>query len=299
MILVARFGGSEDEIQVRIHPLSPSCLGELPPVGWFACCQLSSNFVLPNETTNAREAVFATFRLSAKTCPLPNLSDTHVVPNGVLRAAPAKPFAVVLGGAKVSDKISLIENVLPRADSLLIGGAMAYTFLAAQGKNVGSSKVETDKVGEARRLLEMAANRKCDLHLPVDHICSTQFSENSGDIDVFEGMIKDGFMGLDIGPRTQIDYALTLNKARTIVWNGPMGVFEMRPFKVGTQMVAHAIADATDKGAVSIIGGGDTAAAAEAFGLAGRFSHVSTGGGASLEMLAGRPFTTVELLDNG
>lgn len=211
--------------------------------------------------------------------------------------APAKPFVVVLGGAKVSDKIGLIENLLPRADSILIGGAMAYTFLAALGRGVGSSKVESDKLAEAKKLLDLAAQRKCDLHLPVDHVCSTMFAETGGDIEVFGDTIKPGFMGLDIGPKTQADFMMVLRKAKTIVWNGPMGVFEWRAFKIGTEMVARAIVDSTQKGAVSIVGGGDSAAAAEAFGLAEQFSHVSTGGGASLEMLSGKPFATVELLD--
>lgn len=213
-------------------------------------------------------------------------------------ASPARPFMVVLGGAKVSDKIGVIDHLLPKSQAILIGGAMAYTFLKALGKSVGSSKVEEDKVAEARRLIELAAKLKCDLHLPQDHVCSTQFSETAGDIEVFDEQIKPGFMGLDIGPRTQTTYALTLRKAKTIVWNGPMGVFEFAPFAAGTQQVAKAIADATRGGATSIVGGGDSAAAAEKFGVADRMSHVSTGGGASLEMLAGKPFTTVELLDN-
>ncbi|MGD9689562.1 MAG: phosphoglycerate kinase [Phycisphaerales bacterium] len=213
-------------------------------------------------------------------------------------ASPAKPFVVVLGGAKVSDKIGVIENLLPKADALIIGGAMAYTFLAALGRNVGTSRVETDKLAEAKRLLEQAAKTRCQLHLPSDHICSTQFAERSGDIETFGEHIKDGYMGLDIGPKTQAAFALALRKAKTIVWNGPMGVFEWMPFKVGTKMVADAIVEATQKnGAISIVGGGDSAAAAEEFGLASKFSHVSTGGGASLEMLAGKPFTTVALLD--
>jgi len=211
---------------------------------------------------------------------------------------PAKPFVVVLGGAKVSDKIGLIENLLPKASAIIVGGAMSYTFLAAQGKQVGASRVESDKVQDAKRLLELAATRKCDIHLPVDHVCATKFAEDAPDIQVFGESIKDGFMGLDIGPKTQHNYAATIKNAKTIVWNGPMGVFEMRPFEAGTLNVAIAIVEATAKGAISIVGGGDSAAAAEAFGLADKFSHVSTGGGASLEMLAGRPFTTVELLDN-
>ncbi len=212
-------------------------------------------------------------------------------------AKPAKPFVVVLGGAKVSDKIGVIENLLPKADAVIIGGAMAYTFLAALGRKVGSSKVETDKLPEAKKLLDMAAKLKCALHLPVDHVCSTEFAERAGDIHVFDENIGDGYMGLDIGPKTQTNYAMVLRKAKTIVWNGPMGVFEWMPFKIGTRMVADAIVQATAGGAISIVGGGDSAAAAEAFGLADKFSHVSTGGGASLEMLAGKPFTTVSLLD--
>lgn len=211
---------------------------------------------------------------------------------------PAKPFCVILGGAKVSDKIGLIENLLGKADSILIGGAMAYTFLAALGRKVGSSRVEADKLAEAKRLLELAAQKKCDLHLPVDHICSTQFVEHGGNIEPMGDIIKDGFMGLDIGPKTQINFAKIIKNAKTIVWNGPMGVFEWKPFAVGTLMVANAIVEATSRGTTSIVGGGDSAAAADQFKLADKFSHVSTGGGASLEMLSGKPFTTVELLDN-
>ncbi|MBL8991450.1 MAG: phosphoglycerate kinase [Phycisphaerae bacterium] len=212
-------------------------------------------------------------------------------------AKPAKPFVVVLGGAKVSDKIPLVQNLLPKADAILIGGAMAYTFLKALGRNVGASRVEESHLAAAKKMLDDAAKMKCDLHLPQDHVCSTQFSENAGDIKVCADAIPAGYMGLDIGPKTQLNYGMVLSEARTVVWNGPMGVFEWKPFRVGTQMVAQAIVDATANGATSIVGGGDSAAAAEAFGLASKFSHVSTGGGASLEMLSGKPFTTVALLD--
>lgn len=211
---------------------------------------------------------------------------------------PKKPFVVVLGGAKVSDKMGAIEHLLPKADALIVGGAMAYTFLKALGKKVGSSRVEEDKLADAKRTLDLAAKLKAELHLPTDHICSNQFAENSGDIQVCDE-IKDGYMGLDIGPKTQLKYSMVLAKAKTIVWNGPMGVFEWRPFMVGTQQVAKAIAEATSKGATSIVGGGDSAAAVEKFGLADKMSHVSTGGGASLEMLEGKPFESVGLLDNG
>jgi phosphoglycerate kinase len=217
---------------------------------------------------------------------------------GLKLANPEKPFVVVLGGAKVSDKIALIDHLLPKADAILVGGAMAYTFLSALGRRVGSSRVEASYLDHARRMIDAAANSRCDLHLPSDHIAADQFMEHPSSIRTFGDHIDDGFIGLDIGPRTQAAYALVLAKARTIVWNGPMGVFEWNLFRAGTRAVAQAIVDATAQGAVSIVGGGDSAAAAEAFNLADRFSHVSTGGGASLEMLAGKRFTTVELLDN-
>lgn len=213
-------------------------------------------------------------------------------------AHPAKPFVVVLGGAKVSDKLACIENLMPKADQILVGGAMAYTFLAAMGKNVGTSRVEKERIPDARRIIELDKKMKVEVVLPVDHVCSTMFDEKTGDIEVFEDEIRDGFMGLDIGPKTQTKFALALHKAKTIVWNGPMGVFEWQPLQQGTQQVAKAIAKATAGGAVSIVGGGDSAAAVEKFGLASQMSHVSTGGGASLEMLEGKKFESVELLDN-
>ncbi|MBC7833502.1 MAG: phosphoglycerate kinase [Phycisphaerales bacterium] len=216
---------------------------------------------------------------------------------GETLAKPASPFVVILGGAKVSDKIELIENVLPKADTVLIGGAMAYTFLAAIGRAVGASRVETDKLGEAKRLIDHAARAKCDLHLPKDHVCSSAFAETGGQISVHGESIPDGLIGLDIGPKTVTEYALLIRKAKTVVWNGPMGVFEWKNFSVGTQQIAQAVAHATSLGATTIVGGGDTASAAEAFGVADKVSHVSTGGGASLEMLAGKPFNSVNLLD--
>lgn len=212
-------------------------------------------------------------------------------------ANPARPFVVVLGGAKVSDKIACIENLLPKADGVLIGGAMAHTFLAAQGKPVGKSRVESDKLDEARKILELAAKLGRQVHLPTDHVCAEKF-EDPSDIRVLTGDIQDGYMGLDIGPATQSAYAAVLTKARSIVWNGPMGVFENPKFEAGTRSVARAMADATASGAISIVGGGDSAAAVEKFDLAEKMTHVSTGGGASLEMLEGKKFESVELLDN-
>jgi len=216
---------------------------------------------------------------------------------GEALAKPAKPFCVVLGGAKVTDKIGVVDNLIAKADSIVIGGAMAYPFLRAMGKKIGSSRASDEDTAAARALIDHAARSTCELFLPEDHVCSTHFSERDGNIEVFDGAIKDGFMGLDIGPKTQLRYAMIIKKAKTIVWNGPMGVFEWSPFRVGTMMVAQAMVDATKAGAVSIVGGGDSAAAAEMLHLADKFSHVSTGGGASLEMLAGKPFATVALLD--
>ena len=213
-------------------------------------------------------------------------------------ADPSRPFTVILGGAKVSDKLPAIEHLLPKADHILVGGAMAYTFLQALGHSVGDSRVEDAMVKEAKRIIELAAESKTDLHFPEDHICSTLFAEQAGDIEIFEDQIKDGFMGLDIGSKTAARYSGIVQTSKTIVWNGPMGVFEWRPFRMGTKLIAEAVADATDAGATSIVGGGDSAAAAEQFGVADRLSHVSTGGGASLAMLEGKRFKAVDLLDD-
>ncbi|MEM9066700.1 MAG: phosphoglycerate kinase [Planctomycetota bacterium] len=213
-------------------------------------------------------------------------------------AQPEHPFTVILGGAKVSDKLPAIENLLPKADDIIVGGAMAYTFLKALGRDVGSSRVEDEMINDAKRIIDLASNNSCELHLPEDHISANSFSEKPSDIEVFEDTIKSGYMGLDIGPKTTARYAMIISKAKTIVWNGPMGVFEWLPFKVGTQQVAKAIADATSNGATSIVGGGDSAAAVEVFDLADKMSHVSTGGGASLEMLEGKAFKALEVLDD-
>ncbi|MBX3357153.1 MAG: phosphoglycerate kinase [Phycisphaeraceae bacterium] len=216
---------------------------------------------------------------------------------GEALAKPARPFVVVLGGAKVADKIPVIHNLLPKTDAVLIGGAMAYTFLSALGQNVGDSRVETDRIKDAQAIIDQAARLKCELHLPKDHICSSSFAAEGGQVRTFEGPIQNGFMGLDIGPGTQVEFGTRIRRAKTIVWNGPMGVFEWRAFSVGTRSIADAIVAATKSGATSIVGGGDSAAAADAFGLADQFSHVSTGGGASLEMLGGDKFASIELLD--
>lgn len=202
-------------------------------------------------------------------------------------ASPTRPFVVILGGAKVADKIPLIDNLLPRTDAILIGGAMAYTFLKVRGVAVGASRVEEDRIADAGRIIDKAAASGCALHLPSDHVASTAFAESGGEVRTFDGPIEDGFMGLDIGPKTRSLYAGVIGAARTAVWNGPMGVFEWPRFAAGTEAVARALAAATAAGATTIVGGGDSAAAAEQFGIADKVSHVSTGGGASLEMLEG------------
>jgi phosphoglycerate kinase len=210
---------------------------------------------------------------------------------------PQKPFVAVLGGAKVSDKLGAIHNLLGKVDTILIGGAMAYTFIKALGFNVGSSLVQLGMVSKAQAALDEANASATDLILPQDHVCGKQITRVTP-VQVTRESIPDGWMGLDIGPETIGQYAETLHGAKTIVWNGPMGAFETPPFDVGTRQIADAIAKATEGGAVSVVGGGDTAAAVHNLGLSGRFTHISTGGGASLEMLEGKTFETVELLDD-
>ena len=212
--------------------------------------------------------------------------------------APAKPFVAVLGGVKVSDKIGVVEHLIPKADAVLIGGAMAYTFLKALGRNVGDSSVELNRLADAQRMLNLAAEEACDLILPIDHVCSTAFSERTGDVTIEEENIPVGRRGLDIGPKTQSMFVREISRAKTVIWNGPMGVFEWPAFAVGTQQVAQAVAEATVAGAHTVLGGGETAAAAAKFGFASRVTHVSTGGGASLALMAGEHFAALDALDD-
>ncbi|MFN3192142.1 MAG: phosphoglycerate kinase [Aureliella sp.] len=207
-------------------------------------------------------------------------------------STPQRPFVAILGGAKVSDKINVIQNLLGICDHILIGGAMAYTFSLAKGGKTGKSLVEEDKVALAKELMEAGGEK---LVLPVDTHCGDDFSGDCNKQVVSAGEIPDEFEGLDIGPETAKQYAELLKSAKTVVWNGPMGVFEMPPFDAGTKAVAEAIAESD---ATSIIGGGDSAAAIEQLGFADRVTHVSTGGGASLSMLEGNKFAAVELLDD-
>jgi len=206
-------------------------------------------------------------------------------------ANPEKPSISIIGGAKVSDKIEVIENLLKISDKLLIGGAMAYTFLKSQGLPIGKSLVEDDKLELAKELLATSGGK---LLLPIDHHVSPEFKADPGSAIVEQ--IPDGQMALDIGPKTIALYVAEILKSKTIIWNGPMGVFEMPPFDKGTMAVANAVAEATDKGAISVVGGGDSEKAVKTAGISARVSHVSTGGGASLEFLSGVSLPGVDAL---
>jgi phosphoglycerate kinase len=203
---------------------------------------------------------------------------------------PARPCIAILGGAKVSDKIEVIQNLLKFVDKLLIGGAMAYTFMKAQGKPTGNSLVEADKVDLAKEIL--AASREKIL-LPVDHVVAAEVKEGAANNTV--KVIADGLMGLDIGPRTIEAFSAEIAKAKTIIWNGPMGVFEKPPFDKGTVALAKAVAES---GAISVVGGGDSEKAIKSAGVADKISHISTGGGASLEFLSGIELPGVAALTN-
>jgi phosphoglycerate kinase len=203
-----------------------------------------------------------------------------------------RPFVGVLGGAKVSDKIEIIKSLLDRVDKLLIGGAMSYTFLKMLGKSVGSSKVEEDKLDVAAELFERAEGR---IVLPEDHIVATAFDNDADRLEVF-GEIPDGFMALDIGKAAIDTYRTQILDAKTIVWNGPMGVFEMSNFAHGTVSIARALGQATSNGALTVVGGGDSVAAIKQAGLAETVSHVSTGGGAMLEFLEGKTLPGIAAL---
>lgn len=208
-------------------------------------------------------------------------------------ANPKRPFVAILGGAKVSDKIKLISNLLDKVDNILIGGAMAYTLLKARGVTIGRSLVEADQVDEMKALLERAGGK---ILLPVDHIATDDFA-NGKVIELDDVNIPDDLLGMDIGTKTAAMYADKVMAAGTVVWNGPMGVFERPEYEAGTRGVALALANATEKGAVTVIGGGDSAAAVEQFGLDEKMTHISTGGGASLEYLEGKKMPPLEVLD--
>lgn len=208
---------------------------------------------------------------------------------------PKRPFVAILGGAKVSDKIGVINNLLEKVDTLIIGGAMAYTFLKAQGHSVGNSLCESDKLDLARQLMEKAKDKKVNFLIPVDNVVADSFSNDANFKTVESVSIEDGWEGLDIGEKTAQIFADAIKSAGTVIWNGPMGVFEMPNFATGTKAVAKAMADS---GAITIIGGGDSAAAVAQLGFADKMTHISTGGGASLEFLEGIELPGVACLND-
>ena len=209
---------------------------------------------------------------------------------------PARPFVAILGGAKVSDKIGVINNLLDKVDTLIIGGGMSYTFQKALGGSVGNSLCENDKLDLAKEMLEKAKAKGVRMLLPVDNVCGQEFSNDTMRITVHSKQIPDGWEGMDIGPNTQALFAAEIANAATVVWNGPMGVFEFPNFAAGTRAIAQALAD--NQNCVSIIGGGDSAAAVEQMGYADKMTHISTGGGASLEFLEGKELPGVAALND-
>jgi phosphoglycerate kinase len=218
---------------------------------------------------------------------------------GVLGAAlehPRRPFVAILGGKKVSDKIGVIEHLMVKVDALLIGGGMAFTFLKAKGFEIGRSVLDAEGLDLARRVIERAERRGPRLELPIDVVVAREFDTNAESQVVSADGIPAGWLGMDIGPKTLASFGDALSGAMTILWNGPMGVFEMPRFAAGTRAVAEMLAERTAAGATTIVGGGDSAAAVEQMGLADRISHISTGGGASLEFLEGKELPGVAAL---
>ncbi len=228
---------------------------------------------------------------------LPNalgfLVEKEVEMLGAAVDTPKRPFVAIIGGAKVSDKIAVVDNLLKKADKVLIGGGMAYTFLKAKGCNIGKSLVEEDKVELAKEYLAKAEGK---LVLPVDNVCADAFAEDANTMIADNGNIPDDYMGLDIGPKSIELYRKELEGAKTVVWNGPMGVFEMKPFATGTLEVCTAISELPD--AITVIGGGDSAAAAIQLGFKEKFSHISTGGGASLEYMEGKELPGIAVISD-
>lgn len=207
-----------------------------------------------------------------------------------------KPVTAIIGGAKVSSKITIIENILGKINNLIIGGGMAFTFVKAQGGKIGSSLVEDDKLALALEILEEAKRKNVTVHLPVDAIIADSFSESANTKIEEVNTIPDGWMGLDVGPKTNVLFAKVIAESKTILWNGPVGVFEMEKFSKGTKILGECIAEATENGAFSLVGGGDSVAAVQKFGLTERVSYVSTGGGAMLEMLEGKTLPGIKAL---
>ena len=226
------------------------------------------------------------------------LMNNEVSNAGKLMHHSESPFTAILGGAKVSDKIEIIENLLNKANNIIIGGGMAYTFLKAQGNDIGSSLCEEDKLDLANEILEKARAKNVSFYIPVDSVIANKFSNDADTKTVDNNQIESGWMGLDIGPKAIEDFTKVILASKTILWNGPMGVFEMSKFQQGTKAIAEAIADATQKGAYSLVGGGDSVAAINEFHLADKVSYVSTGGGALLEYFEGKELPGIKAINS-
>ena len=209
---------------------------------------------------------------------------------------PEQPCVLILGGAKIGDKIKLIENMMQKAETILIGGAMAFTFLKVQGKNVGSSLIDEENIITAEKILTLAKNTDTNIVLPVDVVAGPKLSDDGTWRVVTLSQLKNDEAGYDIGPETTMEFEMVLSNAKTIIWNGPLGVSEIPAFSTGTQAIASAVIDQTEDGAISIIGGGDTASALKQYGLDVGFSHISTGGGASLQLMSGKQLPALEAL---
>jgi len=209
-----------------------------------------------------------------------------------------KPVTAIIGGAKVSSKIDVIKNIIDKVDNIIIGGGMAYTFIKVKGGKIGDSLVENDKLDVAQDILNLAKSKNTRIHLPIDVIAADAFSENANTQVCEANNIPDGWMGLDAGPKTNVGFSFIIAESKTILWNGPIGVFEMEKFAKGTIEIGNAIADATADGAFSLVGGGDSVAAVKQFGFAKKVSYVSTGGGAMLEMLEGKTLPGIEAILN-
>lgn len=259
--------------------------------------KLAANFdVFVMDAFSAAHRAHASTRAVAEI--LPSFAGPLIVKEiemlSTARDNPTRPFVLILGGSKVSDKISVVENMINKVDTILIGGGMAFTFLKAEGYEIGASLCEEDKLDFASRMMLDAKKRGVKILLPLDVTAAKEFKEDSAFLVVNADAIPGDMMGLDIGPKTEKLFGEEITGANTVLWNGPMGVFEMQPFAKGTKAVAEAMAEATAKGALTVVGGGDSAAAVAQFGYEDKVSHVSTGGGASLEFFEGRELPGIE-----
>ena len=259
--------------------------------------KLTENFeVFVMDAFSASHRAHASTRAAAEL--LPSFSGELILKEikmlSTARDNPHSPFVLILGGAKVSDKIAVVENMMDKVDTILIGGGMAFTFLKASGMEIGKSLCETERLDFAAQMLAKATEKGVTILLPTDVVAATELSCDAAVKTVKAEQIPSDMMGLDIGPETVDRFAEVLVSAKTVIWNGPMGVFEKEPFACGTRDIAKALADATEKGALTVVGGGDTAAAVVEFGYADKVSHVSTGGGASLEFFEGKMLPGIE-----